>query len=426
MSDNGNKKVKATFKFHPIGQGLFYSGQIGEFNFIYDCGASHLEKEYKDHQENVIFNYKEEFLSEKTPKVALFIISHFHYDHISGLVCGCFDDVEIDVFVIPYYSRLERLLMVMEINENDENLSHYFDFLDDPISFLKKKFSGCKIIVISSNDEEATNNGEEDAVNGRNIAPQLYENLAVDDSLEKSSEYSKNEDVLYRKSKGSIYIKEIWEFRFYNQRVSDDLLVKLQKDLEEQIISVDLKKGLKDKKYRDEIRSAYKDLELKPNETSLIMFHSPLLKEKLFMKVCSNKTSQAIIERNNKEDNKEDNNWLAHLLTGDINLNVEDSLINIDEHFKNKLCETAIFQIPHHGSDHNWNDKIYHFFNEIILSVNSSGNVPFYNHPGKEVKAYLEKNYSENENYILCNRNTSALIEYDLYNELILIKLELL
>jgi len=39
----------AIFTFHNVGQGLFYSGKIENFNFIYDCGSENttwLKKSY--------------------------------------------------------------------------------------------------------------------------------------------------------------------------------------------------------------------------------------------------------------------------------------------------------------------------------------------------------------------------------------------
>jgi len=32
--------INCSFRFHPVGQGLFYSGRIGDFSFVYDCGTA--------------------------------------------------------------------------------------------------------------------------------------------------------------------------------------------------------------------------------------------------------------------------------------------------------------------------------------------------------------------------------------------------
>ena len=46
------------FKFHPVGQGLFYTGSIakGRYNFVYDCGT----ESKGSYISNAIDNYVDE------------------------------------------------------------------------------------------------------------------------------------------------------------------------------------------------------------------------------------------------------------------------------------------------------------------------------------------------------------------------------
>ena len=41
--------MKGRFVFHPVGQGLFYTGEISEgdysFRFVYDCGGDFIQRE---------------------------------------------------------------------------------------------------------------------------------------------------------------------------------------------------------------------------------------------------------------------------------------------------------------------------------------------------------------------------------------------
>ena len=68
--------IKVRFDFNKVGQGLFYSGDIGRFNFVYDCGCS--RDFLKKIGVKVIGPYKRR-MDRKT--IDLLVISHFHDDH---------------------------------------------------------------------------------------------------------------------------------------------------------------------------------------------------------------------------------------------------------------------------------------------------------------------------------------------------------
>lgn len=102
------------FKFHGIGQGLFYSGSIDDnkFNFIYDCGGSteKLEKEIE-----TLGNKDIDFL----------VISHLHDDHINGLPI-LLKRTNIKRIYLPYFNTnypnvLKALLINNNITPNTEN-----------------------------------------------------------------------------------------------------------------------------------------------------------------------------------------------------------------------------------------------------------------------------------------------------------------
>ncbi|MCL6445189.1 MAG: MBL fold metallo-hydrolase, partial [Alicyclobacillus sp.] len=119
--------------FHPVGQGLFYSGCIGgSFNFVYDCGSTSQAKKLKQ----AIVRYKKD-----VTKIHLLIISHFDKDHISGLD-DLLANLELDSVVMPYVNILERILCILSSNLRSR---WYRDFLVDPVEYLRSK--GAKRIV---------------------------------------------------------------------------------------------------------------------------------------------------------------------------------------------------------------------------------------------------------------------------------------
>ena len=75
-----NVQTYGRFKFHSVGQGLFYTGCIIDecidFNFVYDCGG---KKQYIDHE---VDTYVENLGNKE---LDLVVLSHLHADHINGV-----------------------------------------------------------------------------------------------------------------------------------------------------------------------------------------------------------------------------------------------------------------------------------------------------------------------------------------------------
>ena len=101
-----NEIVTASFTYHNIGQGLFYSGRINDFNFIYDCGS-----ENKPQVESVVRDFKRNELQNSA--IDLLVLSHLHADHVNGLN-ALFDttiggQITVDTVLLPYFNRLTGL-----------------------------------------------------------------------------------------------------------------------------------------------------------------------------------------------------------------------------------------------------------------------------------------------------------------------------
>jgi len=133
-----NLQVK--FDFHNVGQGLFYSGKINDFNFVYDCGSKPV-KELK----KVIDIYKVENLKDNM--IDVLVLSHFDYDHISGLDY-LLDNVKVEYAIIPYYSPQEKLILAFKHPQSSET---YFDFLFSPVNFLFER--GVKNVILVRENE---------------------------------------------------------------------------------------------------------------------------------------------------------------------------------------------------------------------------------------------------------------------------------
>lgn len=84
--------VTGSFRFHPVGQGLFYSGLLngwrrherGTFSFVYDCGSTS-SREFLYREIDDLKLLLPLAGSRKSRRLDLLVISHLHDDHVNGL-----------------------------------------------------------------------------------------------------------------------------------------------------------------------------------------------------------------------------------------------------------------------------------------------------------------------------------------------------
>ena len=78
---NHYEDLFSKFKLWPVGQGLFYSGNIKlecKFNFVYDCGGNSINI-------NAVVN---DYINQQHSKdiiLDMLVISHFDDDHVNGI-----------------------------------------------------------------------------------------------------------------------------------------------------------------------------------------------------------------------------------------------------------------------------------------------------------------------------------------------------
>ena len=90
-------------------------------------------------------------------KLGLLVLSHFHDDHISGLVSLLSPPFSIDLAIIPYLSPVERLVVSL----TKRNMGKwYYRFLSSPVKYLLD--NGAKKVMVlgggESSDAEDKNN----------------------------------------------------------------------------------------------------------------------------------------------------------------------------------------------------------------------------------------------------------------------------
>jgi len=125
------------FQFLPIGQWLFYAGQIGDWNFVYDC--------WTDSSKNILYNAILDYRNfNQKNSIDLFVLSHLHEDHFNGIP-ELLKRYRIKRFVLPFFVENIRLLFWIGfvLNKwprmsNREILSDpYARFISDPAEYLR-------------------------------------------------------------------------------------------------------------------------------------------------------------------------------------------------------------------------------------------------------------------------------------------------
>lgn len=382
--------MNSEFKLWPVGQGLFYSGNIDEkFNFIYDCGG---DIPYIDIA-------VDKYISEmKINELDMLIISHFDEDHINGLPRLFSRVKKISKIFIPYYGGISTYLLLLT----------YMYIYD--VNLLD---TDSEIIFVDTDLEGERDREEFIGVFGDN----LTETYNIDDKF-------KTDNIkLSRLRRQVVKFKDLWKFKFYNTYLkkgisSFDIVKEIKNimnnysctglyDLLSQIKNTKIKKDLKDV-YNKFCMSCYGNS--KQNQSSLCVYHSPMN--------CNCKYRKILVFSNEKNGfyyplfdfNRLSYNDNGTMLVGDISLKVQsrsDKFDHFCKHYANELINTKFFLTPHHGADNNWNRNILNNCPNASFFLNSAGLNNKYYHPNFTVISDIMRS-----NRFLCCSNEEQFIKY--------------
>lgn len=392
-----------SFTFHNVGQGLFYSGRIGKLSFLYDCGTQiQRSKTKRDRLKRIVDEYFS--IMNHKEKIHLLIISHFHEDHISGLPYIFENNRMVDTVILPYINPTERLLIAAI---NDRSDQFFFSFIADPVNWLINQ--GVQHVMLLGDSEkddesrdsprepnEVPENPFEDPLKTIN---QLRESFLEDPELEKSYknkeltdddfiERNKKKDRLsFKKGSSKVVLHSLWEMIFYVKKV-DHLKLKEFKDCVMESLDVSSSKEALEslvayEENRKNLAECYKNNISKDlNETSLCVCHGPVNGNKnktVYNKIISDFFWPIFFPFTSKSINN------FQLLTGDISMNMENTLCQLENRLNKHAEDVALFLVPHHGSVNNWNSKVFKLFPNIRVAVISAGKMNSYDHPSPKV-----------------------------------------
>lgn len=350
-----------TFKFWPVGQGLFYTGTVldGNFNFVYDCGSN---------DENYINNCVDAYLDTIRPHntIDFVVISHLHYDHFSGLY-ELSQKAKIKKLYLPYLGDSDEIKTLILANAVfreraktlNDNLYRVFNYMLS-LYRVERRFS---------NDD-------------RSAPETVFINENVVDS-DNDSYYS-----IFQ----SIEFNDYWKFSMIAKQISSAKYANLNNQLstllanENATYVIDLVKrpnGI------DKIKKIYDTVFKNPNPTSIILIHQPLSNAPSIFPVLDSfaylyldyishcdHDYHCFLDYNHNIHSKRN----ISLLTGDACF--DKKIISL---VKDELNNYPVFvaQVPHHGARAEWRkfEKGKLNIKQYVISY-GLGNT--YNHPNKE------------------------------------------
>lgn len=376
--------MEVTRTIHPVGQGAFYSEVLRctksnrTFTVVYDCGSTNARV-----CPPILSDYLATCeLVEKCKVIDILFISHFHCDHINGIKALIEAGVKIRNVVMPYIKPqiLKDLESFEALTSGSEGSSLDFHF-QNPYTILHSMPACSETRFLYVVDDPAIN-GPFLPHDSQSVNPFEGKGDIVDLSSNVQTEKGR---ICYWHS-GDVFRVCDWFFLPFvdSRRAGDAQFEEAINDLKNLIDDLQKRHG-NDWLIigKDQIRDAYKKISTNLNQTSLMLFSSPVNNEQITGYEVNHEclgyyTSYYKI-------------WPSCLYTGDISL-TNSVCLQIGK----KLGQYKIgtLQLPHHGAKNGWIVGITVINNKIKGSTNfySHGLSNIYHHPHKEVYMAFRNN----------------------------------
>ncbi|MGB9858963.1 MAG: MBL fold metallo-hydrolase [Moorellaceae bacterium] len=383
------------FHFHNVGQGLFYTGQIENFIFVYDCGSRSVTS-----VKRAIDRWLSTHSYSKLP-INVLVISHLDYDHVSGLDYFL-ERMPVKLVIMPYVSRFERILLALRANGVPD---WYVSFMEDPVEYILGTQKEIRIIlVLPSEDGDERKKlpkpfRENDFTDWqwefneelwRALEPQLEEEK--EETRHRWRAWLKSGRLDFRTHQGSVFPVRDWKFRFFVQKAEYLYLKKFRDCMYNCCDTLKLQEILRCIRKRAQLRECYeyitgkKDTEGNKkrdiNSTSLVLYHGPLKGATTITLKCTNKNKAICFcyVLYCCHVPKPDSDCLATLLSGPApgqlllgDLDLTKNYSDFADHMRSELQSTAVCLLPHHGSKHSWKSALMDDASRCRLWVASVG-----------------------------------------------------
>ena len=356
---------------HPIGQGAFYTERISTngktYNVVYDCGST---TSYKVNKGKPILEAEIKTFYDKNENIDLLFISHFDYDHVNGLKY-LKDHCNIKRVVMPLIPISAKWIYLAQLDVNLQQL------ITNPRIFFGEDTDIIGVKYTNGKDSER-------------------DELVLDDN-----EPSRKNEIV---SGTIIQFRNLYDWCYIPVNFDEDARYKkLINGLNGSGLEVDaLLNGDVDYiiENRAEINKVYKNVVKKngsSNESSLIVYSGPVSNRHHFIRKLNQPFNLPYVWRQPRyvyyafPDLEE---MVACLYLGDTNLNQASGGCDIIKAIYHSLGDVryniGTIQVPHHGSEKNFNDDIlWPRYPKLYFA--SFGMQNPYGHPSYKVVADIEE-----------------------------------
>lgn len=408
MKKMASREFEVILNFHPVGQGLYASGQLFKkmsarlqpfFSWVYDCGTL---------SSNTLVQIATKRLATTPagvakPRLNLVVVSHFDKDHISGLV-NLLLHFHVEVLLMPYLAPWQRAAIVFGqgryVSKRDRT------FILDPIGAISA-IEGVQVDRVvwaaAGNQETKPNDDDSDSDNDNDNNPNNAGDrdeppvLRIDEvgpedewqawELNRNSLQGIGKISMLRPG-GRLYIRGIWEFVPYQ-----DATVAKQPDasfLADASVKMAWLLNAPCEAFKDDVLKRLKALyearfvdSKQRNMISLFMYAGSLNAARAGHCGCAkpfaSNYAQACFYH--------DFNTVNVIYTGDGYLDTPNRLSSLLTYLgAGRTQHVLVLQVMHHGADANWHAGVAHKINpklSVFSSDPTRGKRP---HPHKAVE----------------------------------------
>ncbi len=367
--------IKNTRLQLPVGQGFFHAGWVQpsddaeSFFYVYDCGAMNKYAKARDREIEKLVAH----VGRRT-RLDLLAISHMHADHVNGveklITDGAF---QVDTIMMPLVGMKERLLTFASVAHHDPVSARspfYREFVADPVSAVSR-FDPRNIVLVRRGDGGSPGSGTRDdgpldgdpglLGEGRGYTWKL---VGQGTAIERPREAGAPRVVeIPDSSAARVFAPGAWEEAWLLAPFVDQEIVK-QTDLflvtlanKRSMTVKDLETSLTDAGFvlelladhPGDLKTAYTACHGNLNLTSLCLYSGPAgeVGEQHGCQSTHGPWTSTL-----------QNGRVAWLATGDAKLSKVAKCDAFLKHFKGHLDKVSTFTLPHHGSAHDFNEKL--------------------------------------------------------------------
>lgn len=356
--------------FLPVGQGAFYLEQFdvshdSRINIVYDCGSLTSKRIV---EEEIRSNLSE------GEEVLLAFISHFDADHVNGLEF-LLKYCKVKNIVFPLIPKPDRYLLSLKYlcDSNNHDMSDFtFRMINDPYKTVMILSDNTRIFQIRTFENDYQNESIYDEPRSNSVTTLESGKNILDSISDKHVKYEK------------FYMD--WEYVPFNFRFMDTSKIFLEalrkslseiKDLHHEVRVETITEMWCYKSVQKAVKNAYKEIKGDFNTNSMTLFSgirtqnirqtfaTPYKLIKWHINYCCLDKCTCHVSKPN-----------GCLYTGDYDAKKHwDELSNAYKEYWNYI---GCIQVPHHGSNKNYNKNIAMFDAFFIISAGSNN---IYRHP---------------------------------------------